>query len=965
MASVRIFLGWDRPLCESVPAHLLAGAGAGLHDLRGVVVVTPTRQSSWRLRGALPVVADARGAILLGAEIVNPAVLLAPPPRGDTATALQCLLAWCEALKSVSPGEFSAFLGVRSEGRTASPAWALQVARRLGELRQELADGGYAITDVAALGAEIEERDRWVAMAELEGRYLAQLTRWGLQDGLTLKLANARLGVLPPNVSRVVVAAVPDPPRLLLTLLDRWAAGGGAVEYLVAAPESEAPAFDAWGRPLPEVWQSREIVLKPEDLWLEATPDAQAARVAGAICDGMAGVPAPDKALRPQVAIGVPDRETVAPLLRELAALELPAFDPQNRRFAESPLFALVQGLLALRRSDGYAETAALLRHPDVLAAIEGGATVLRELDAFQSEYLPVSLEDMLDRLTAVVPDRLRVALVALHRWRAALSGPGLAAALRAVLREIYKQRLLKSDNPEDAAFQQAVTAFDEIVRELERAAAAGQGTGDAGDTATDALLVRLQETSIKPERGTERLDLEGWLELAWNPAPLLFVAGMNEGAVPDSQVGDLFLPDTLRRRLSLRDDHLRVARDAYVLTALLAQRQAAGRVILLLGKTSLASDPLRPSRLLFRCPDEALVARARLLFRDPPAGPGASAFTFSFKLDPARLPSGALDPKRSRVLSPTLFSGYLACPLRFYLRQVLGMAALDDRSREPDAMAFGTLVHAVLQTMGEAPAVWACGDDDHLGDWLEDHLRDVFRKRYGRQPWLGVELALDSAVRRLRAFATEQVAWHAQGWDIHERPEQKRKCTIGGLELRGRIDRIDRNRHTGQFCVLDYKTSDKAKSPEAVHLGPVRDPETLDAAFIPAAIFAAAQNRADDDEENSRKKPARDKRWADLQLPLYRLMVAEDLGDDVATGYICLPDAVGDTAFKLWKNYSPELQASAMDCAEAVVSRIRDGVFWPPGPSSKFRDDELAGVLLEPIEACLVPPANPWGGAT
>lgn len=253
MASVRIFLGWDRPLCESVPAHLLAGAGAGLHDLRGVVVVTPTRQSSWRLRGALPVVADARGAILLGAEIVNPAVLLAPPPRGDTATALQCLLAWCEALKSVSPGEFSAFLGVRSEGRTASPAWALQVARRLGELRQELADGGYAITDVAALGAEIEERDRWVAMAELEGRYLAQLTRWGLQDGLTLKLANARLGVLPPNVSRVVVAAVPDPPRLLLTLLDRWAAGGGAVEYLVAAPESEAPAFDAWGRPLPEV----------------------------------------------------------------------------------------------------------------------------------------------------------------------------------------------------------------------------------------------------------------------------------------------------------------------------------------------------------------------------------------------------------------------------------------------------------------------------------------------------------------------------------------------------------------------------------------------------------------------------------------------------------------------------------------------------------------------------------------
>lgn len=940
MAIKRIFLGWERPLCETVPAHLLAGAGAGLLDLRDTVLVVPTRQSSWRLRAALPLAADAVGVAPLGPEIVTPPVVLEPTHNAKVATNLESLLAWSAVLKAVAPGKLTAFLGAR-EGRPSGTGWALQVARRLQDLRKELADGGLSIADVAGRGADLEENERWSAMAELERQYAGQLEAWSLCDALHGKLDHARQGALAPDVRRVVVAAVPDPPKLLMALLENWAAAGGAVEILVAAPAGEAPAFDAWGRPLPDAWQAREIPLRDEDLWLEAAPDDQAARIAKAVQAGMVANPA-DAALRPQLAIGVPDREAVAPLLRELAAIGLPAFDPQNRRFAETALFTLAQALLALRNRPGYAEVAALLRHPDVLAALGRGTALLRELDEFQSECLPVTLDDM------VVRDEPRAsppaALDRVRQWRAALQAGDFSAGLRSVMKEVYDGRQLSSDDSADAAFQQAVIAFDTGLRELEGA------RGRAGADAAEVLMARLQDATVKAERRDERLDLEGWLELAWNPAPLLFVAGLNEGFVPDGHVGDLFLPDTLRQQLDLRDDRLRVARDAYVLTALIEQRRREGRVILLVGKTSAAGDPLRPSRLLFRCPDRELVGRAQLLFRDPPPSHSSEAFTVSFKLDPALLPAGCFDEKRSRKLSPTIFRDYLACPLRFYLQQVAGMRPMDDRAREPDALAFGILVHDALKEMAQEKRLWACGDAAELARWLEQRLGELARRRYGARPWLGVELAIDSAAQRLRAFAQKQVAWHAAGWEIlSPECEVEKSIQLGGVTVSGRIDRIDQNSQTGQVCVLDYKTTDKAKSPEDAHFGPPREEDDLKAAAVPAALAGFK----------------RDKRWADLQLPLYRELVRAGFGSDVRLGYICLPGALGDTGFALWESYSEALHASAIQCAQAVVQRIKGGVFWPPGKLSAGYNDDLAGVLLGAPEKSLCPPASPWGAGS
>lgn len=915
-AITRHFLGWERPLCETVPAWLLVNNAAMTVDLRGTVVVTPTRQASWRLRAALPLAACPRQ--ILGPEIVTAPALLTPPPSPKRSSDLQNLLAWCAVLKAVPVGELHAFLG--SQHPSTTP-WTLQVGRRLSALREELADGAQSIAQVAAQETELDEPERWADMAELERRFLRQLDAWSLEDGISSALAKAQKGLLPPEITRVVMAAMPDPPRLLTTLLEAWSRNGGCVDVLIAAPQTESDVFDAWGRPIPEKWNAsgKTIDCEDSDLFLAANPEDQAACIATLLQD-TPHTASHQQTYRPSIAIGVPDTETIAPLQRELAAIGLPAFDPRNKLFSDTPLFRLVQALLVWQTRPGYAETAALLRHPDVLSALTNPDAALRELDLLQTRHLPVSFDDLKQRVAQSISSPhemsfLHEALNRLSAWHTSLSQSSLAAGLRATLQDIYASRSLITGQPGDDFFRAAASTLDESLRELADAESSGQSASDAATV----LLARLQSASIKPERTDEPLDLEGWLELAWNPASLLLVAGMNEGFVPDSRMSDLFLPDALRAKINLRDDRTRLARDAYLLTALLAQRRTQGRTILITGKTSTAGDPLRPSRLLFRCSNAQLVARAQKLFSQPPARHTAAVFSTSFLLDPARIPPESIRTRLPNVMSPTLFRDYLDCPLHFWLKHVLKMESCDDRTREPDARAFGDLCHAALEEMG-ACRIWACGDEQKLANWLEECVREKARLRYGAQPWLGVTLAVESAVRRLRVFAARQIAWYAQGWEIVATEQSDWSCTFDGVAIRGRIDRIDRHRD-GRLCVLDYKTTDEAKQPEQAHIASLNREDVVPESVIQDTTLL----------QSGKRTGGKPKRWIDLQLPLYREMASIRHGPDLSLAYVLLPKTPGEIAFALWEGYSPALHDHAMTCAKAVLARIRAEQFWPP----------------------------------
>jgi ATP-dependent helicase/nuclease subunit B len=165
-----------------------------------------------------------------------------------------------------------------------------------------------------------------------------------------------------------------------------------------------------------------------------------------------------------------------------------------------------------------------------------------------------------------------------------------------------------------------------------------------------------------------------------------------------------------------------------------------------------------------------------------------------------------------------------------------------------------------------------------------------------------------------------------ATGWSI-ERVEWKFDLSLGGMTVRGKIDRIDRHAD-GRVRVLDYKTSDQPVTPAAAHLGSLSAGEAEQPAWT--RTFVAGKER----------------RWIDLQLPLYRRAVAAEFGTAVECGYFNLPKATGETAVILWDDFDPALQVAAETCATQLASAVAAGRFWPPAEQNLRSDDDWAALF-------------------
>lgn len=917
MPITRHFLGWDGPLTGKVCDFLLPRPHDGTVDLAADLILVPTRQAGRRLREALALRCAESGGAIVGARVMVPTGLLAPA-AGAAPDAPDALLhaVWAEVLRGPEARAAGAVLG---GGDREDYAWALQTGRMLQRLRQTLGDAGLGLQDaIGQLGDALPEPERWRAMAGLEAAFLERLRAIGYGDPCRRRIEAAGAPEVPPHVRRIVMAGLPEPSPLTLRALEALAARLD-VAVLIHAPAEVAGGFDGWGRPDAAYWGALPIEIPDEEANL-VVAGAPSDQVAAA----MAQCPPPDAAgaLR-DVAIGAPDAALVPLLATALAERGIAAFDPAEPPLAAHPLGRVLAAASDLVCSGGYRAVAAFLRHPHVLDALQAReriapATLLGELDAFQNARLPWRLDDLAGPLGgdagASCPSLARAV-----RWTAALAGAlgggePVEPALRRFLQQVYEHRTVRLGEPADVEFRAAAEAVDEVLHELSAPLQARCALDNT--QALRLLLQRLGEATYARERAPAAIDLEGWLELPWNPARLLIVTGLNEGIVPDSRSQDAFLPDSIRGPLGMRDEPQRLARDAFLLRGLIESRRRDGRVVLLFGQTGAQGDPLMPSRLLFLCGDERLPHRARRLFGRVEEERPASPSSLAFRLDPSprtREARAALDARR---LSVTAFRDYLACPFRYYLARVLGLEAVADDKQGLDGADYGTLVHDVLHDMAVEGA-WRERDADTLAAFLHQRLDHHLGERYGTRLGIPLLVAADSARQRLARLAAEQAALAAAGWEIVE-AEIALDMKLGDFTVRGKIDRVDRNVRTGRLRILDYKTSDKAIDPEDAHLRGLgrREPDF-------AAVDVAG-------------KPCR---WLDLQLPLYRLLHAARAGRDEApeVGYFNLPKAIGETGVRVWESLPPSLLESAHRCAGAVCERLAAREFWPPAGRVDF----------------------------
>jgi ATP-dependent helicase/nuclease subunit B len=900
-APARVFTGWSEAPLSLAVRRLRAEHPGRPMDLRATMLIVPTRESGRRLRMALARAADADGGGVLSGPVRTPEALFQPPPSaGPVATSLAAQAAWMRVLAEIRADAFPHLLP--SAPDLSAPGARLALAARLLRLQNLASEEGHDFASLAARLPPDMEPERWADLVRLEARYREALARAGLRDPAAAKIAAASAPAWPAGMDRLLVLFTPDPAPLALRALEGLSARG-RVELWIHAPPEEAAAFDAFGRPVPAAWAARDLPLAEESLHGAADPDALAVGWAARLAEREPPACA-------AVALGVPESEHLPRLSAALRSRGIAAYDPAGRPALHTRPGRLLEALTALGgEAPDYAACLAVLRHPDVLAlaGAQAGA-LLDQLDRLQREHAPVGLESLARAARTGAPLAAEAA-GRLAAWAERLRGAPAAETLLEVLREVYREVRYDRADAADRARAEAVTQVQGAVEDW---AVAEERVGLSGAEARALLRSALEHARIIEPRPDAARPLLGWLELAWEDAPELWIYGFREGAVPEAVVGDAFLPETARAEAGLRDNAFRLGRDAYLLASMLAWR-APGALRIGHYRHGADGDPVKPSRLLFRVPDAALPVRVRAVMNAGAAAADAPAWRAGWLLD---LPEA---PQPFRSVRITDFRTYLACPVSFYCTRALKMEAVEDRPAELDPMAFGSLAHTLLEQLPSLP-----GDDpDAWAAQLDAQARATLRERYGEELPVALRIQLDALVRRLRAAAGAEAALRKEGWTTLE-TEFDLEWEWEGMKLRGRVDRLDVHEARGVWRVLDYKTGDSAQSPQRAHWTTAR------AAGLELALSADGTRR-----------------WKDLQLPLYAagLRACRAWTGGIECGYFLLPAKSADAGVHLFSELTDEIQADAEQCARRVLRRIRDGVFWPPGPTpapelaSLFRD--------------------------
>lgn len=159
-------------------------------------------------------------------------------------------------------------------------------------------------------------------------------------------------------------------------------------------------------------------------------------------------------------------------------------------------------------------------------------------------------------------------------------------------------------------------------------------------------------------------------------------------------------------------------------------------------------------------------------------------------------------------AISASGHNALMACPYQFYARYVLRLAELDEVQELIEKSDYGESVHEALANFHRAHPQVSALQPDHAVRELERYSEAAFAQavaanylaRAWRERWRQL----------IPAYLEWQRGREAQGWRVVD-SEVARKvemATPAGrrLELRGRIDRVDRNA-AGAVTLVDYKT--------------------------------------------------------------------------------------------------------------------------------------------------------------
>lgn len=953
----RFCLGSKGKLVELVADWLLGrirDTSEGAKSLNHLLVVVPTAQAGRNLRLTLAKKAAEKGwGGILPPRVVQPFHLVVPAdrtlPDGNEGEIAALFTRFIKEKRTVALSAWPHLF--QRDGTTAEmqavldPEAGFALLDQLSDIWRVLAGKGLLMRDVptndaaakvleAALG---DDKARWDELASFETEFFAFLKAHGLRHPVeSVALAGKFAAPLDPEIDEIVLPSLADPVLVLHDVLAQYADRVSISALLHCDPSQEA-RFDAWGCPKVDCWTGdwRPIVSGLVDGDIVSLPDDK--QLAAQLVEDF---PTAESGLR-LPALGLCDPDLFTPLSAAFLGGGYMIQNPERNRLVVSSLGRLLQDLIAFWRPSEngapWMSFAALMRSKDVLDALKAAkiassrSLVLQGLDVFQNKCLPTFVANRLERPTVELHEGETKAvegfIVSGNEFLGwilqARGNASLVAFLRQMLGRLFCCRSLGTSRTEKE-FAQAADCVQKVLAVLDSEKIVQT---DLSETDWVALAGRLLSAASYSLESTERnvVRTEGWLELAWSLGDKIALAGLHEGAVPDSVVGHAFLPNELRVALGLASNATRLARDSWLLQELV-DSHAPRDIRAYVSRTNGQGDICRPSRLLFLCEDKALPTRVARLFGDVGMTESTPPRTVSKAWCP-RLPDEAplkKDKEGRSYLSPSAIDTYLGSPLKYLLQYGLGMGDRYEEKKELGFNDYGTFVHRVLELFANEQKEKPLLTEAEIGSALKRIMNQEV-KCFGEHPTVNVRLQLQSACDRLMRFAEVQAQWAQEGWCVEGTEIAYFAKPFDDVEvwIKGFVDRVDYRvlpDGSKEFRIVDYKTwDDTTKISGHIKSSAEKDIE-----------FATRLKLPTDSPKNKDGKPGKPFRMRTVQLPLYGACLKAQYperfsGPIVDYVYLVLAeDQIKVESVKKCVDLS-------LQTARTAIARIKANIFWPP----------------------------------
>ena len=625
------------------------------------------------------------------------------------------------------------------------------------------------------------------AFADWAKRYARRLKKDGLVDAATLP----SLGLGAPKTRLLVAYAFDIVPAQAREIFSRFA-------FLESQPEKRP------GEPSRTSYATPRAELEAAAAWARGRLAAGAKRI---------GVVVPDLELRRREAARV-----FARVMGSDAPFNLSAGEP----LAGYPVVAFALGWLELSFSEKpFEEVSRLIRSP-FLGGGEKEMAARALQDARLREKAPATLS--LPRLIGLLKEGpLRSRLERIFQVKT----PGRSAHDWARhFTALLEAAGFPGERALDSAEFQARAKFNEVLSAFSRLALVSAAF-DSGKAV--AQIRRLcADTPFQPERAEAPVQVLGLLESAGQQFDALWVSGLTDQKWPLRARPHPFLPLALQRAAGIPEAS---ADGALALDARITADWAAASPATVFSWARREEDrDLLPSPLIAAFPERAVEL--------PPLDSWRERIFRSARLDTfedERAP--ALKGREARGGTRVL-ANQAACPFRAFARHRLRAEALEAPAPGPDALDRGQLLHSLMANLWKQ-----LGSSASLQEDVRPQIEQAAKAAVAG---LGLE-------GRLARLEVERLRKLAADWLDLERArppfavvaiEKKVSLEVAGLDLQGRVDRMDRlleGEMRGTHVVIDYKTGARVTPKDWEGARPDDPQLPLYATAVPMDISAAA----------------------------------------------------------------------------------------------------------------------------